>query len=149
MLRKNMLDTPNPLPTSVSAFLSYAHEGQDHDEKVLRLADQLRKDGVDARVDRYIPHPPEGWAKWMERQYRESQFILVAASEKYLSAFTQENENPSGSRYEGVLLSAELLQNAVQYDRIAVIVLKPEDDQRLPPILFSCHRYYLFRPDGY
>ena len=49
--------------SSPCVFISYTHDSDDHKERVLALADQLRADGIDTRIDRYIAVPEEGWPR--------------------------------------------------------------------------------------
>jgi len=43
------------------AFVSYSHDSDEHCDKVLALALQLRRDGIDARLDQFEQSPPQGW----------------------------------------------------------------------------------------
>lgn len=45
---------------SMRVFISYTHDGDDHRKRILRLADRLRADGVEARLDRFVSGTPEG-----------------------------------------------------------------------------------------
>jgi hypothetical protein len=90
-----------------SAFISYAHDNERHQIKALALANRLRVEGVDVSIDAYVQHPPEGWPKWMEKQFR-LEFIVVILSPKYVAEFNQEHPSSAGSRYEGGMLSSLL-----------------------------------------
>ncbi|MBV8276668.1 MAG: hypothetical protein JO170_15605 [Verrucomicrobia bacterium] len=47
--------------TAPRVFISYSHDSTGHKEIVLRFAERLRKDGVDAQIDQYVRgRPPEG-----------------------------------------------------------------------------------------
>ena len=56
---------------SPSVFVSYSRDSEAHAQRVLALADKLREDGIDVRLDQYVEAPPEGWLRWMERQVVE------------------------------------------------------------------------------
>ena len=45
------------------ACRSYSHDSAEHKQRVLALADRLRANGVDARLDQYMMAPPEGLRK--------------------------------------------------------------------------------------
>jgi hypothetical protein len=47
-------------PTLPRAFVSYSHDSDEHCDKVLALALQLRRDGIDARLDQFEQSPPQG-----------------------------------------------------------------------------------------
>src|SRR5262249_27518448 len=66
-------------------FISYSHDSADHEQRVLNLANRLHSDGIDATVDQYETSPREGWPVWMERQIRESDFVLVVCTPAYLA----------------------------------------------------------------
>ncbi len=84
---------PLVLPTSAQAmnldaasprvFISYGHDSQEHKDRVLELADQLREDGIDCTIDQYEEWPAEGWQRWMLNQVEAATFVLVACTEQY------------------------------------------------------------------
>jgi hypothetical protein len=45
----------------MKVFISYSHDSVEHTRRVRALAEQLRKDGVDASIDQYTQDPNEGW----------------------------------------------------------------------------------------
>ena len=72
------------LPT---AFITYSHETNEHNERVLNLAKKLRADGVVAEIDSFQVSPPEGWPAWMRKQTEESDFVIVVCTETYARRF--------------------------------------------------------------
>ena len=76
-----------------TVFISYSHDSQEHLDRVLAFANRLRVDGIDAAIDQYEVSPPEGWPVWMERQVRESDFVLVICTETYLKR-AERREDP-------------------------------------------------------
>ncbi len=70
------------LPTE-RVFISYSHDGEDHEKRVLALSNRLREEGIDCIIDKYRPHPPEGWPKWMEKQLENAGFVLVICTGAY------------------------------------------------------------------
>jgi len=132
----------------VTVFVSYAHEGGPHNGKTLELANRLRTNGVDASIDRYDPHPREGWPKWMEHQM-ESDYIIAVLSPKYVSEFRQDGDRPSGSRFEAALISSQLLRGGMDFSRLAIVVFNNWSDISIPTTLYACTRYYVDQPGGY
>ena len=63
--------TQQPAPR---VFISYSHEAEKHQQRVLDLADRLRADGIDAEIDQYNPAPAEGWPLWCERQIAKGRY---------------------------------------------------------------------------
>lgn len=66
-------------------FISYSHDSAEHSERVLQLADALRRHGVDAEIDRYHQRPPQGWPAWCEEQLRPevSSHVLMICTQTY------------------------------------------------------------------
>jgi hypothetical protein len=131
---------PLPPPT---AIISYAHDGEAFNSRVIDLAGQLRSGGVDVELDAYNPHPTQGWAKWMERQLSSMDYIIIALTPRWITSFDQSDDRATGARYEGAIISSMLLRNGVSYERIAVTYFDPALVERIPPILHSCARYDL------
>ena len=44
-------------------FISYSHDSEEHADRVLALANQLREDGYDCLIDQY--DTAQGWTQWM------------------------------------------------------------------------------------
>src|SRR5258708_19597048 len=65
-------------------FISYSHDSPEHKERVLEFSDRLRKDGVDATIDRYEVSPAEGLPAWMATQIRNSDFVIAVCTATYL-----------------------------------------------------------------
>src|SRR5450631_4157724 len=98
-----------------TAFISYAHDTEAHKARVRTFADQLRHDGVDAMIDQYEPHPPEGWPKWMEKQMARN-YLLIVLSPRFVDGFEQAETSLGGARYESAILSARLMREGVNYE---------------------------------
>jgi hypothetical protein len=60
--------------TKPTVFISYNNDSPEHADRVLALADQLIKDGINCILDQYETSPPEGWPKWMDRHIAKSDF---------------------------------------------------------------------------
>ena len=71
-------------------FISYAHKNQAYEDKVLKLANKLRSEGIDAMIDQYEEAPSEGWPRWMEHQITESEFVLVLCENSILTKKVKE-----------------------------------------------------------
>ena len=66
--------TPSNL-TPVRVFISYAHESDAHAEAVRDLWLLLRRNGIDARLDRTAAERRQDWPLWMIEQVREAEFV--------------------------------------------------------------------------
>jgi hypothetical protein len=60
--------TPTTSSKILRVFISYTRDSPRHVRRILRLAAQLRAEGIDAQLDLYTPHPEEGWPLWTRRQ---------------------------------------------------------------------------------
>lgn len=65
-------------------FVSYSDDSAAHARRVLELAQWLRSHGVDAQIDQFEESPEEGWPRWIYRQIREAEFVLIIATPEYL-----------------------------------------------------------------
>jgi hypothetical protein len=72
---------------------------------VRALADRLRADGIDARLDQHSLAPPEGWLMWMDGQIRTADFVFLLCTETYLQRIERQEEPGKGG---AVLLAKEM-----------------------------------------
>jgi len=56
--------------TGLDQFNPNRSTGDEHCDRVLDLAQQLRRDGIDAWVDQFEESPGQGWPLWCARQIR-------------------------------------------------------------------------------
>jgi len=74
-------------------FISYSHASLGHADRVLALADRLRQDGIDSILDQYLlGSPDEGWPLWMDRQIRDTDFVLMICTPTYYRRVMGEEE---------------------------------------------------------
>src|SRR5215510_15476639 len=80
-----MTDTQPADSHSPRVFISYSHDNREHCDRVLALAQQLRRDGIDVELDQYHQHELVYWARWCEEQLRaeNSDFVLCVCSREY------------------------------------------------------------------
>jgi tetratricopeptide (TPR) repeat protein len=115
-------------------FISYSHDSPEHKDRVLALANRLRQDGVDATIDRYEASPPEGWPMWMERQVRESDFVLVVCTDVYLKR-AQGKEEPGkghGARWESVLTYQQIYDAGSKNEKFIPVLLQGGERSHIP-----------------
>jgi hypothetical protein len=70
-------------PRPPTVFISYSHDSQAHADRVLALSDHLRADGIDCILDQYEDAPPEGFPRWMDRQIRDADYVLMICTPAY------------------------------------------------------------------
>jgi hypothetical protein len=107
-------------------FISYCHESAEHEERVLALSNRLRKEGVNAVIDRYESSPDEGWPAWMEGQIRKADFVLLVCTEVYLHR-VEHPEEPTKGR--GVIYESRLILDHLYHGKMV--------NRRFIPLLFD------------
>jgi hypothetical protein len=135
-----------------TALISYSHDSEEHEERVLALANRLRADGIDCEIDQYIPGgaPPEGWPRWMEARIEESDFTLMICTPTYARRVLRQE---AADRGRGVVWEATLLYNLLYHDDAfkakAVPILMGEGTVRDIPLPFRDNFCDLRAPEGY
>jgi SEFIR domain len=131
-------------------FISYTHDGDDHRKRVLHLADRLREDGVDARLDRFVSGTPEGgWPAWMESELAAADFVLVVCTPAYHERYQQDGETRRGlgGRWESSLIRDSLYADSRELERFIPVLPKLSSRDDIPTPLR--HRATHYRLDDY
>lgn len=150
----------NVKPTEVSGamtlehpkvLVSYSHDSASHEQKVLAFSEQLRADGIDSRIDQYSPWPSEGWPRWMERQIREADFVLMVCTETYRRRVTGEEEPGAGKGvcWEANLVYSDLYQTKQQTGKYIPIMFEGSNEQHIPSVLQGHSHHCVDIPSGY
>jgi SEFIR domain len=96
------------LSRSPRVFISYSHDNVAHCDRVLALAPQLRRDGIETELDQFHQEELLHWPRWCEEQLRpeKSDFVLCVCTEEYKRRI--ENRVPAevgkGVFWEGALI---------------------------------------------
>jgi hypothetical protein len=130
----------------VRVFISYSWDSDEHKQRVLELAQQLRSDGIEAWIDRFIPFPPEGWERWMESQIKEAKFIIVIATETYAQRFSVNvpTGNGLGANWKGLIISNGLYEANGHNEKFIPVTFSKADEAHIPEPL---RPFSLFRLD--
>jgi tetratricopeptide (TPR) repeat protein len=135
----------NPPDSVPRVFISYSHDSPEHADRVLALADRLRAEGIDCRLDQYETSPPEGWPRWMLNQVEAADFVLVICTETYHLRF-RGKEKPGkgpGVKWEGAIISQELYDAEANNTRFTPVVFSDGDIANIPIPLRGATRYDL------
>jgi hypothetical protein len=100
----------------VRAFISYAHDSDQHVAAVRDLWIFLRRQGIDARLDRLAAERRQEWPIWMLEQVRDARFVLVVASPAYKRRSDGLAATDEG---RGVQFEARLIREYFYRDQIA------------------------------
>ena len=131
-------------------FLSYSHDSTEHRDRVLELAERLREDGVDARIDQYVEHEGHIWRHWCDQQIRDADLVLMVATAEYRQAV--EGRATPGER-KGVCWEADLIGEKIYdrsgRDRFVPVLLDGNSNENVPEHLRGVSFFSLSTPDGY
>lgn len=135
-------------PHPPRVFISYSHDSPAHEQQVRALADQLRIDGVDAFLDQYEVSPPEGWPRWMDRQLRESDYVLVVCTETYLRRVRGDEEvgRGHGVRWESHLVYQQFYDAGALNSKFIPVLLYGGEPAHIPDPLRGATYYRLDQP---
>ena len=135
---------------SLTVFISYSHDSQEHVDRVLVLSDKLRQDGIDCTIDQYETAPPEGWPKWMDRQIENSDFILVVCTETYHRrvAGKEERDKGQGVKWESTLAFQDIYDEGAENTRFIPILFELGDVEYIPKPLKGTTYYHVNTEDG-
>lgn len=143
-------------------FISYSHDSAGHKVRVLEMANRLRAEGIDARLDRYVSFPAEGWPRWMRSQLEQADAVLIVCTAIYRERFdgADATEKGAGARWEGLILTQELYEgqsrNQARFIPVLFedtptdaipIALRPFTHFRLPGHYDALYRVLTDQPD--
>lgn len=132
--------------TAPKVFISYSWDCPEHKDRVLLLANSLKKYGIDSKIDRYQQAPPEGWYRWMMNQIDESDFVLIVCTEKYNLRYRNKEEQGQGRgvTWEGGLIIEDLYNGQGINDKYIPILFYPNGEKYIPRSLQTYAAYRLF-----
>jgi len=119
---------------TIRVFISYTHDGPDHEAKVRQVADRLREDGIDAMIDQYEPAPTIPWPQWMFQQLALADFVLMVFTRTYKQRFLG-LEKPGvglGGTWEGAYISSELYRDSLRNKRFIPVIFGAADKAQIP-----------------
>jgi len=115
-------------------------------DEVLRLANRLRRRGIDCELDQYHESPPEGWPRWMVGQIETADYVIMVWTEGYEQRF--KGKGKGGSEIEGKLITQEYLTEGKR-DKYLPVVFSPEDSKFIPPMFRDMTIYDLSKAKDY
>ena len=134
-------------PTPVRVFISYNRETEDQrfNERVVVLANNLRRHGVDARVDQYEMSPTEGWPLWVQRELEAADFVLAICTASYHRRFVGDETSSLARavRWEGQILRQHLYEDDSFGSRVIPVLLEGSTSDCIPAQLRGQTSYQL------
>lgn len=128
-------------------FISYSWDSSEHIERILKLADRLRKEGVDCDIDQYSHQTqlPEGWYQWMINRIQEVEFVLLICTQNYYDRFRGKGNNDVGRgvKWEGTIIIQDLYTKTLNEKYIPVLFTESGKLEYIPEPLRSSSHYQL------
>jgi hypothetical protein len=151
---------PAASSTPMTALISWAHtdpgwgdaEAEARKQQVLRLAQGLRSNGIDADLDLYHATESVDWTRWGPGRVRDVDVVLIVVSQAWKDAW--EGRGDPG-RNIGAAAEAEVLRSIYAGDRTALIskcrlIVLPASSDMVPDGMDGIprHRVDRFDADG-
>jgi archaellum biogenesis ATPase FlaH len=138
------MDTESTSPQEPKVFISYSHDSEMHQDRVLSLSDRLRLDGVDCSIDRYVQSPQQGWPTWMLDQIQTANYILVVCTENYFSPTEKERI----VSWQGAIITQRLFETDPN-KRFIPVIFSENDSQYILSFIKGQTCYKLDTAEGY
>lgn len=124
----------NPIFNALKVFISYSHDSQEHQERVLAFSDHLRSEGINCILDQYEEDFPEGLPLWMEKQIRDADYVLIICTKPYYKRVMNEEEPGKGHgvRWEGNLIYQHLYSEGTFNKKIIPVLLETGKTEDIP-----------------
>jgi hypothetical protein len=123
-------------------FISYTHESPHHKAWVLKLATDLRLNGVNASLDRWDLHLGQDVYRFMEESIREADRVLVVCTPQYV---VKAKEGRGGVGIENLVVTAEMTRD-LKTDKFVCVVRRGQQADLVPGLL-STRLYIDFAED--
>ena len=132
-------------------LISYSHDSPEHAKRVLELANRLRADGIDCTIDQYIVAPTEGWPRWMDKQIRDSNFVVMVCTETYYKRVMGEEEPGKGLgvHWEGHLIYQAIYSAEAMNTKFIPVLFESGNHAHIPAPVQSTTFYFAQTEDGY
>jgi hypothetical protein len=132
-------------------LISYSHDTPEHAQHVLELANRLRADGIDSIIDQYAVAPAEGWPRWIEKQIRDSDFVVMVCTEIYYARVMGEEEPGIGRgvRWEGHLIYQAIYNAESMNTKFIPVLFESGKYAHIPAPVQSTTFYFAQTEDGY
>lgn len=124
-------------------FISYTHESAQHRQWVLKLATDLRRNGVDAVIDYWECNYGTELNLFMEKGIRNSDRVLLVCTPSYRK---KANAGRGGVGYERLVVTSEIAKD-IQTDKF-ICALRAGTEQSSIPSFASSRLFIDFRKDG-
>ncbi|MGH8553328.1 MAG: SEFIR domain-containing protein, partial [Methylococcales bacterium] len=128
-------------------FISYSHDDSGHCDRVLSLAQQLRRDGIAAELDQFHDNELLHWPRWCEEQMRpeNADYVLCVCTQEYARRVEGKVKADVGQGvfWEGTLVYNELYDAKGNNSRFVPLLLDGAAEADIPRVLQNYTRFRL------
>ncbi|WP_255288664.1 SEFIR domain-containing protein [Bacillus cereus] len=126
-------------------FISYTHDSKEHADNILEFSNRLRTEGIDTVLDQYETSPSEGWPRWMDRQVRKADFVIMVCTPTYFKRVMGEEEKGKGlgGIWEGNLIYQHLYNDGGINTKFIPVLFNDGSYQDIPTPLQGATHYYV------
>lgn len=124
-------------------FISYSRDSDEHNDRVITLADRLLEDGIDVVLDEFVNPPPASWPKWMSSEMASADFIIVVCSANYLAKVegkVQKGEG-RGVKWESLLSDQQIYDNDSISSKFIPVLFNDGKYEDIPPQIRGGNHY--------
>ena len=134
------MTSQEPQSTEPRLFVSYSWSSPEHEEKVLKLATDLRGSGVDVILDKWDLKEGHNAYAFMERMVTDPTVtkVILICDKGYAD---KTNERAGGVGAEAQIISSELYAKQAQDKFAAIVVERDEEGQPFLPTYYQGRIY--------
>ncbi len=145
-MQANNSDNP---PKKVFVSYSWEPDAPEYQPRVLRFAQDLRRYGLNATMDLFEQHPPEGLPRWMLKQIRDSDFVLMFITETYRKRFEGDDEPGKGKgvKWEGGVITRNIYDSEFHNRKFIPVLFGTKYLSSMPTILVGDTYYDVTAPE--
>lgn len=122
-------------------FISYTRTSQDHQRWVVALAEFLRQNGVDARLDVWNLRPGMDLPQFMTNELSLAEKVIIVSNEPYAA---KADGRLGGVGWETMVIQGDLSRLPAEQTKYVVVVREEDIDKGLPAYLRT--KYVLHAP---
>lgn len=150
-MKQSINDISTEQDHSPKVFISYSHDSKEHKDLVLKLAQRMRRNGINCDLDLYDTSPKKGWRRWMENQIKEASYVLVICTQTYCRRFEGKEEDGKGLgvKWEAAIIAREIYENDMHNERFLPVIFTEADRIHIPDVLRDFTYYQIDDPHGY
>jgi hypothetical protein len=113
------------------AFVSYSHDSADHKAWVLKLASDLRANGIDVTLDQWDLSPGQDVSLFMQKGITESDRVVMVCSSPYVD---KSEAGVGGVGFERLIVTAEVVAS-IDTKKFIPILRGSDAVKRIPAFL--------------